>query len=242
MRTLTAAVLLAAVAAARADDAGKAAVVVDRAVKLIGGEKKLADLKAGVWKTAGQVQGRQSRAEFHGELPGKFRIDSDRVIDGKPARLSRIVDGDKGWVVEGDTTRPMTKAEIDGVRSSFYHKQAATTLIPLKHPDCRLTSGGRVEVNGKPVDVVRAARKGFPELTLYFDAETGLLAKSEMTDTDARTGRPRKVELEFAAYKEFDGIKMASRTKTYHDGKLFLEVEITEFKGAAGLPAGTFAP
>lgn len=167
--------------AARADE--KAAAAVDRAIRLIGGEEKLADLKAGIWKTSGQVQGKPSRAEFHGELPGKFRIDSTRVVDGKPVRFSRVVNGEEGWVVLGDKAVPMTPAEVEAVRVSFYHKQAVTTLLPLKHPDCKLTAAAAT-VNGKPATMVRAARKGYPELTLYFDAATGLPVKSEMTDGD----------------------------------------------------------
>lgn len=56
------------------------------------------------------------------------------------------------------------------------------------------------------------------------------------------TGKDRKVELEFSGYKEFGGIRLATRTRTYHDGKLFLEAEITEFKAADAHPPGTFEP
>ena len=41
-------------------------------------------------------------------------------------------------------------------------------------------------------------------------------------------------------YKEFDGVKMASRTKTYHDGQLFLDTELVEFRRADSLPGKTF--
>lgn len=233
------AVMLVAVAGpARADD--EAAAAVDRAIQAIGGATKLAALKGGTWKTSGTVRGKPSRAEFHGELPGKFRIDSTRPVDGKPVRFSRVINGDKGWVVEGDKSRPMTAEELAGVRSSFYHKQLATTLLPLKDKGCKLATVGPAEVNGKPALAVKASRPGFPDVTIYFDQESGLPAKTEMSDTNRVTGQGRKVELVFSDYKEFDGLRMAGRTKTYHDGKLFLDTELTEFRRAESLPPGTF--
>jgi outer membrane lipoprotein-sorting protein len=240
MRTLLfAAAVLAAAGPARADEA-EARAVVERAVAA-GGGGKLAGLRAGVWKTNGTVQGRTSKADFHGELPGRFRIDSTRPVDGKPTRFSRIVDGDKGWVVEGEAVRPMTAAEIQGVRASFYHKQAVTTLVPLLDKGCKLELVGPDEVNGRPATVVRASREGFPDVVIAFDRETGLPARSSVTDTNAATGKERRVELVLSDYKEFGGVKMPGRTRTYHDGKLFLDVELLDFKASASLPAGTFA-
>lgn len=236
------ALLLLAPLVARADDPTEARKVVDRAIEAAGGAGKLKDLTGGVWKTNGLVRGNPSKAEFSGELPGKFRIDSTRVVDGQKVRHSRIVNGDKGWVVEGEKVTPMTEAEIAGVRASFYHKQAATTLVPLTDKGVELSVAGKPTVDGAPATQIKVVRKGFPDLLLAFDDKTGLLVKSEMTDKDGRTQADRKVEIEWREYKEFDGVKMASKTKTFHDGKLFIDTEITEFKRATGLPESTFTP
>ena len=227
---------------APAQDPGEARIVVDRAIDAVGGTQKLSGLTGGVWKTNGTVRGKASKAEFHGELPGKFRIDSTRVVDGPPVKMSRIVDGDKGWIVEGDKTTPMTPAEIAGVRSSFYHKQAATTLIPLTEKGVQLAVMAKLVLPGGPATQIRVTRAGYPDLLMTFDDKSGLLVKSEMTDKDPKANGDRKVEIEWNEYKEFDGVKMASRSKTYHDGKLFIDTEITDFKRASGLPGTTFAP
>jgi hypothetical protein len=242
-RLLTATLGLLIPAAGAADDAAEARAVVDRAVRAAGGADKLAALTAGTWKTNSFVQGRPSQAEFRGELPGKFRLDGTRTVDGKEVPFRRIVDGDKGWVVTGGDVRPMTPAEIEGVKSTFEHKQLATTLVPLAGKDYTLTLLPPADLNGRPAQVVKAARAGRPDLKLYFDPSTGLLAKTETTDTAPATGKPRKVELEFSDYREFDGIKLAGKTKAYHDGELFIETELTEFKAAKdGLPPGSFRP
>lgn len=160
-------------------------------------------------------------------------------MDGKPTRYSRVVNGDKGWVIEGDKVRPMAAAEIAGVRESFYRKQIATTLIPLTDKACKLSAAGRA-VAGRPATAIRASQAGFPDVTLYFDQETGLPAKTEMTGRDPAGGRGRKVELVLSDYKEFDGVKMAARTKTCYDGRLFLDTELVEFRRADALPGKTF--
>jgi hypothetical protein len=136
----------------------------------------------------------------------------------------------------------MTEAEIAGVKATFYHKQSATTLVPLTDKSVELKLMGRSNQDGQPLTLLKAVKKGFPDLILTFDDKTGLLIKSEMTNTDPKTGADRKVEIEWRDHKEFDGIKMASRTRTYHDGKLFIDTEITEFKRARNLPPGTFEP
>lgn len=218
----------------------EATAVVDRAIALIGGQTQVGKLRAGVWKTSGTFQGRPSRAEFHGELPGKFRIDSTRIEDGKEVHHARIVNGERGWVVEGNKVTPMSKAQIEGVRASFYHKQVATTLLPLKDRDCRLSLAGSTEVEGKPAAVVRVQRKGHPPLTLYFDQLTGLLVKTEMMAADPGTGKDRKVELYLGDYRDFEGIKLATRTRTLHNGKPFLETELVDFRRVDRLPAKLF--
>jgi hypothetical protein len=243
-RALAAGCLLVFAAAAGADDAGDARAVVDRAVRAVGGEAKLKALTGGTWKTNSTVQGRPSRAEFRGALPDKFRHDGVRLVDGVPTPYTRVVDGDKGWVVAGGEARPMAAAELAGVRSSFEHKQLATTLLPLLGKDFALKTAGQAVVGGRPAAVVKAARPGRADLTLYFDQETGLLAKSETTDTAPATGKPRKVELEFRDYRDFDGVKLAGKTRAYHDGELFIETELTEFRAAppGGFPPGAFRP
>jgi hypothetical protein len=245
MRTLAAGCCLLLLAAvAPADDADDARALVDRAVRAVGGDPKLRALTGGTWKTNSTVQGRPSQAEFRGEIPGRFRHDGTRVVDGVPVPYSRIVDGDKGWVVTGGEARPMTPAELAGVRSSFEHKQLATTLLPLLGKDYTLQTAGQAVVGGRPVSAVKASRPGRADLTFYFDPETGLLTKSETTDTSPATGKARKVELEFSDYRDFDGVKLAGKTKAYHDGELFIETELTEFRAAppGGLPPGSFRP
>ncbi len=226
----------------QADEPVEARRIVERAIAAIGGGKNLEALKGGVWKTSGTVRGNPSQAEFHGELPGKFRIDSTRVVDGKSVRYSRIVNGDEGWVVQGTAIEPMTAAEIAGVKASFYHKQAATTLMPLKEKDVVLSVVGKVAIEAGKGTQIQVARKGYPNLVFTFDDKSGLLVKSEMTDKDPRTLADRKVEIEWKNYKTFDGVKMASQTKTYHDGKLFIDTEILDFKAAGRFPEKTFDP
>lgn len=227
---------------ARADEASDARQVVDRAIAAIGGQERVQRLTGGIWKTNGTVRGNPSKAEFQGQLPDKFRIDSMRLINGEKVPYSRIVNGERGWVVEGSQITPMSEAEISGVRSTFYHKQAATTLLPLLDKGTQLRVAARSIVDGQPVTQIRVTREGFPSLLFTFSEASGMLIKSEMSAPDARTGMDRKVEIFWSDHTEFDGVKMARRSKTFHNGELFIDTEITEFHAASSHPAGTFEP
>lgn len=242
-RSLALLATVACVTAVPADESAEARAVVDRALAAVGGADALGGVRAGVWKTSGTFKGRPSRGSFRGELPGKFRIDSQRPAgNGGTVTVSRIVDGDKGWVVEGEKTTPMSAAQIADVRTSFYHKRLATTLVPLTDPACRLERVGEGQVQGNAVVVIKATHVGYPDVLLSFDRQTGLLAKSEMVARNEATGADRKVEIFFRDYKDFGGFKMASRSKTLHDGEPFVDTEITDFKSVPSLPPETFRP
>lgn len=226
-----------------ADDPSEARKVVDRAIANIGGADHLRELTGGVWKTKSIVQGNPSQADFYGELPGKFRLDSTRSVEGKKVRFSRIINGDKGWIVQDGNVSPMNPQEITAVQTSFFHKQTATTLLPLIDKSVQLVVLRRnLPLEGRRVTQLKAMKKGFPDLLLWFDDQSGLLVKSQMTDKDPNTMSDRRVEIHWLDYKVFDGVKMATRTKTYHNDKLFIDSTLIHFKITKTLPESTFMP
>ena len=64
---------------------------------------------------------------------------------------------------------------------------------------------------------------------MYFDKETGLLAKFEHRAKDA-TGKEVSEERIVLEYRDTDGVKTAKKAQINHDGAKFLEVEILEAK------------
>src|SRR5262249_31340150 len=58
------------------------------------------------------------------------------------------------------------------------HRHRVTTLVPLlEDPGFTLTALGEAKVEGRAALGVKVAFKGRPDLSLYFDQESGLLVK-----------------------------------------------------------------
>jgi hypothetical protein len=89
---------------------------------------------------------------------------------------------------------------------------------------------GEVKVKGRPAVGVTASRKGAKDINLYFDKETGLLAKVEMRRRDLMSGEEVTEERIITEYQEAEGRKVAKKVEVLRDGKAFLEAEVTEVK------------
>jgi hypothetical protein len=78
------------------------------------------------------------------------------------------------------------------------------------------------------------------DFQLFFDKESGLPVK--MTATVAgRQGAESAQETTYANYKDFDGIKRATKVETKRNGKKYLDAEISDFKVLEKVDPKTFA-
>ena len=78
------------------------------------------------------------------------------------------------------------------------------------------------------------------DLNLYFDKETGLLAKVERQALDMTSGKDVPEERIITEYQDIDGLKVAKKLVINRDGNKFMEVEITEQKPVDRLGAEEF--
>jgi hypothetical protein len=235
---LTSALFITSLAAV-ADEPPAVKAVIDRAIQAAGGADKLAQLKAGVWTT--KSAGRTSETKLYGQLPGQFRLESERTVDGKPIVVTRVIDGDSGWVKQGDAITPMSPEQVAAMKATYYHKAAAQTLLPLRDPGTTLVPLGEVVINDRPTIGIRVLRKDVPELRLFFDKETGLVAKGEARMRERPNGPEVLLEEYFSDYREINlGVKLPFKTKTMRDGKPLREVEMTGFRAVPKLDAALF--
>ena len=87
------------------------------------------------------------------------------------------------------------------------------------------------KVDDRETAVVSVTRKGFPDITLYYDRETGLLAKSSTRVKAADQGFKEVVqEVWYKDYKESEGVKFPSKLVIKRDGKEFVESEVSELR------------
>jgi hypothetical protein len=73
--------------------------LVEEAIAARGGAERLKGVRAAVWKSEGATPTRTSRATLYGQVPGMFRLESERTQGGRTTLFVKVINGDKGWLV-----------------------------------------------------------------------------------------------------------------------------------------------
>jgi hypothetical protein len=235
--------LLPAPLARAADDEPKA--LIEKAIKASGGEEKLAAIKALRIKSKGNVDvlGQTFAFTSNGvhQLAGQLKNEITIDIMGQQLTVLQVYDGKKGWFrlmdntqeLEGDTLKEM-QAQAHSIR--------VNTLVPLlKDKAFTLAPLGEVKVNGKPALGVKVTAKDQRDIDLYFDKETGLVTKVSRQGFDTNTMKEVMHEMIFSDFKDFDGVKHATKIVMNNDGKKLLDLEVTEYKVVDKLDDSEFA-
>ena len=114
------------------------------------------------------------------------------------------------------------------------------TLVPLKGKDFKLEAAGEEKVNDKPAVGIKVTGSDQKDFTLYFDKESGLPVKL-VARVVGFQGMEYTQDTTYKDYKDFDGIKKATKVDTKRDGEDFIKSEITEFKVLDKVDAETFS-
>ena len=214
-------------ASSRADDADQARAIIDKAIKAMGGEEKLAKFNSHTWKTKGTYYGMGDgvpyTANYAVQWPDKFRFE----VEGF---MIQVLDGDKGWVQTMGDTREYNKEEMDQQKEDRYAGWV-TQVLPLKDKSFQLSLLGETKVADKPAVGVKVSHKDHQDVNLFFDKETGLLVKSEHK-TKAQEEGNKEVNQEslYTDYQEVEGVKVPMKINMLRDGKKFVESETVEIK------------
>jgi hypothetical protein len=236
---MAAAMFAGAVASARAADQTTAAEVVERAIKAQGGDEALVRSRTLSRTGAGTMSLSGATLPFTEEttmaLPDRIRITVD--IE-KGARVTLIVNGDKGWQASGGAVLELGKERLDEVREESNVLWLAT-LTPLLKEPYTLTPLPDGSVDGSPTSGVKASAKGHTDVSLYFDKRTNLLVKIQ------RRARESGVTLNktylFSDYKDVDGVKLPVREVQLLEGKKFIERTSANYKLLSRVDDTTFA-
>jgi hypothetical protein len=241
---ITLAVCLLGAGAVRADDQADAKALVDKALKALGGEAKLTKFKAMTTKSKGTIYSPGEIAfteEGSWQPPGQYRFDMELAIGGGKVKQVFVFNGAKGWLKVGDKTEEMPK-EMHAAFTDYIHAlRLGVNLMELKADGVKLSPLGEIKIGERPALGIQIIRKRTRDVNLYFDKETGLPAKSEVTAKEVFGGEQEVAhEFLFSDFKEFDGIKVYTKVVWIKDGKKYLERELTEVKGEEKLDDGVF--
>ncbi|MHB1558290.1 MAG: hypothetical protein ACYC61_12590 [Isosphaeraceae bacterium] len=228
--------------AARADDKDPQAIL-DKAIKAVGGEEKLKKVEAFLLKTKGTINFGGNESEYKGTLTARgldhMRRESEMEFNGEPRTFLMIVAGDKGWMKFGDEPREMEDEALANWKRRDYLEVLPVTLVAIKGKGFKLEAAGEEKVDGKPAAGVKVTAPDGKDFTMYFDKESGLPVK-QVAKVAGFQGDENTQETTFKDYKDFGGIKKATRVETTRDGEPFIKTEVTEFKVLEKVDPKTF--
>jgi hypothetical protein len=223
-----------------------AKAVLDKAIAAAGGESKLSALesKAIETKAKGSLSYGGADGDFHTRSVtqgiNRFRQEFDGDIAGNQIKGVTVVDGDKGWRNFAGQSGKLEDDQLAAQKRSTYLSLAPATLLPLKGKDFTIESAKEDKVDNKPAVVLKIDGPDKKSFQLWFDKETGLPVKL-VAKVSGFQGEEFTQETTYSKYKDFDGVKRATKIDTKHNGEKFINIEITDVKPLDKVDPKTFA-
>lgn len=241
-RSLLAGLFLAFSAYTWADDQPDAKPIMDKAIKAMGGEERLARLTA-----AGTAKGKftlerggkteNTTVDVSWQGLGKYRADVDEDLNGMSVKFLLVLNGDKSWInFKGSTQEVPRKSQPFHL---IYALRGPSMLPSLRGKEFKLSPLGEVKIDDKSAVGLLVSHKGDQDLRLFFDKDRGLPLKVEM-HLDVIQGQNRTLEFHYENYKDFGGLRLPAKVKIKVDNKE-IAVEVSEIKSEDKLDDGLFA-
>jgi hypothetical protein len=228
--------------ASRGDDKDPKPIL-DKAIQALGGEEKLKKAETATWKTKGTItfNGNDNTLSIHATVQGldHYRAEVEGEFGGNEFKGVVVLNGNKGWRNFGE------KMEIDedGIaneKRQIYLQVIPMRILPLKDKGFKVEAAGEEKVGDKPAVGIKVTGPDGKDFTLHFDKESGLPVKL-VAKVIGFGGEEYTQETLFKDYKDFDGMKKATRVQSKRDGEDFLKGELTEFKVLDKVDPKTFA-
>jgi hypothetical protein len=227
----------------RADDRDPGSIL-DKAIKATGGEEKLKKLDAMSWKTKATVRINGENNPFSAESTAqgldRYRTEFEAEFGGNSFKGVVVISGSKGWAKFGDQTMDMEEDRIANEKRMVYLQIIPTKLVILKEKGYKLEAADEQKVLDKPAVGIKVTGPDGKDFTIYFDKESGLPARI-VARVIGFDGQEFTQETTVTDYKEFDGIKKATKSESKRDGEEFVKAEITDLKVLDKVDAKTFA-
>lgn len=234
---LTIALVSARLGSARADE--KADAILEKGIQALGGREKLEKADATETKAKGTIRfGEESEATWKIIAQGTDRLRTE--FSGERGEGIFVIAGDKGWRKFGADVGDLDGPFFESQKQSAYLTAAATRLVPLKGKGFKYEAGGEEKVGGKPAVALKCTDPDGKAFTLYLDKESGL-PMAVRNKAKGFQGEDFDQETTYDDYKDFDGIKRATKVVVKRDGEPFITQTITDVKVLDKVPADTFA-
>jgi hypothetical protein len=153
--------------------------------------------------------------------------------------MTQVFDGQKGWRSLNGVVTELDKDEVATYREQAY-VAGISDLHGLNAKGVKLASLGGSKVGGKAAVGVRVSSKGHPDISLYFDKDTGQLLK-RVYSGEAGAGVVKfTAETLYSDYRNVSGRMVAFRVRETRNG-IVTTMDFSEVKLAEKLPDATFS-
>jgi hypothetical protein len=236
--TLLTLIVCAGTGTARYEDRAKA--IIDKAAKAMGGEKNLENAEAFTWKVQGQLISNGNPTDFSSQVTVKGLDQLRREFGNDRFKMLIVIEADRGWRRVRNQSIAITGGDLANEKRTLYLQAVPIRLTLLRRSGFKYEAAADQNVGDRVAEVLKATGPDGKEFTLYFDKQSGLPVKEVATLTDAQ-GVEYAIEVTFDAYKEFDGIKKATKLEVRRDGEIVQKLEVTEFKILKEVDPQTFS-
>jgi hypothetical protein len=225
----------------RADDAANA--VIDKAIDALGGAEKLNKAKGVTWAA-------KSTVTFGGN---EFTITSDSTalgldqfkgtfsgeFNGQTFEGTTVVNKTRGWRKIADMSNQLDDDQLDSQKRSIYMQLLPMLVVPLRGKEFKLESLGEEKDGDITLQVIKVTGPDGKDFKLSFDKTSGLPARVEGTVSDGM-GSEFNLVSTYKDFKEFGGVRKATKITSTRDGEPFIEENVSEFKTHETIDPKTF--
>jgi hypothetical protein len=226
-----------------ADEGMSATAILDKAMNALGGEEALAKLKAATWKAKGKIRYGEDYHDFTSSalVQGltQYRLEMASEFKDIKVNAVEVLYGDAGYRNIGAVAKELDAEGIANLKRDVYLLVVPMTLVPLKSKNFKLEVLPMETVGDRPVVGIKATAPDGKDFRLYFDKTSGLPVKLVANIVSPMEGEFTHVTL-YANYKDFGGVKKATKITVNRDGAKFMEQEITDFKVVDKLDKSAF--
>lgn len=223
-------------------DEKDATAVLDKAIKALGGEEKLSKVTVYSWKFKGTItiQGNESEVTGSGivQVPDKSRAEVELDFNGNKFQVVTVLNSDKGWRKLGDNIMPLDAEGVANDKRGMSIQIASALVVPLKDKKYKVEVAGEEKVGDKPATILKVVDADGKDFKISFDKESGLPVKV-VAMVKGMNGEELQ-ESVMSNYKEFGGIKKATKLEIKREGATFLTQELSEFKVLDKADSGAF--
>jgi hypothetical protein len=159
----------------------------------------------------------------------QFRQEFEGEFEGNKVSGITVLDKDKGWRKFNDEVHEMDMNAVANERRNVFLQIAALDPLVLKADFLKVEPVADEKINDKPAAGLKFTDAEGKDFAMYFDKESGLVVR-QVAKVVGWDGKEFDQEVNYSDYKDFDGIKEATKIEIKRDGEKFITHEISDFK------------